>query len=123
MRTSEEQRHFHRVAHDAKARLSSPGQDWPCMVCDLSLKGCLLQTPVDCRLDPQQTFRVAITLAEDVEIGMEVVPIHQHGNLAGFRCVEIDLDGITELRRLVELNLGDPALLERDLRELGHSTA
>jgi hypothetical protein len=33
-------------------------------------------------------------------------------------CESIDLDSITHLRRLVELNAGDPALLERELTAL-----
>jgi hypothetical protein len=36
-------------------------------------------------------------------------------------CRSIDLDTVTHLRRLIELQLGDPALLERDLAELTHS--
>ena len=37
----------------------------------------------------------------------------------GLRCVDIDLDSITHLRRLVELNLGETELLERELSALG----
>jgi len=39
----------------------------------------------------------------------------QHQEL---RCDEIDLDSITALRRLIELNAADPALLERELGAL-----
>jgi len=35
------------------------------------------------------------------------------------RCLSIDLDSITHLRRLLELNLGDPQLVERELLQLG----
>jgi len=30
----------------------------------------------------------------------------------------VDIDSITHLRRLIELQLGDPALLDRDLAQL-----
>jgi hypothetical protein len=40
---------------------------------------------------------------------------HVIGNEAGFKCEHIDLDSISTLRRMVELNLGDSTLLERDL--------
>ena len=43
---------------------------------------------------------------------------HCHGRLAGLVCTSIDLDSITHLRRLVELNLGDPDLLDRELSAL-----
>jgi hypothetical protein len=36
----------------------------------------------------------------------------------GLRCDRLDVDSMSHLRRLVELNLGDPALLERDLQSL-----
>jgi hypothetical protein len=36
----------------------------------------------------------------------------------GFQVQYIDLDSATHLRRLVELNLGDPALLEREFENL-----
>jgi hypothetical protein len=35
--------------------------------------------------------------------------------LVGFECQAIDLDSITHLKRLVELNLGDEGLLHREL--------
>lgn len=52
----------------------------------------------------------------------EVVHIEPASALApacvGLRCSSLDLDSATHLRRLVELNLGDPALLERELATL-----
>ena len=49
---------------------------------------------------------------------MEARVVHVEGRYAGLRCLAIDLDSVTHLRRLVELNLGDPALLERELSAL-----
>ena len=36
----------------------------------------------------------------------------------GLICRNLDIDSATHLRRLVELNLGDPKLLERELSAL-----
>lgn len=113
-----ENRRFHRVVHDARATVFGPGRDWPCQLHDLSLKGCLLEAGSDWQLDPEQTYRVSIWLARDIEIGMDTRPVYQNGRYAGFQCVSIDLESATELRRLLELNLGDPALLERDIQAL-----
>jgi len=44
---------------------------------------------------------------------------HVEGGRVGLRRTHIDIESVTHLRRLVELNLGDPALLERELHELG----
>lgn len=111
-------RRFHRVMHDARATLFGPGRDWPCRLHDLSLKGCLLEAEGDWQLDPLETYHISIWLARDIEIGMDARPVYQNGRYAGFQCVGIDLDSATELRRLLELNLGDPALLERDIQAL-----
>ena len=50
---------------------------------------------------------------------MEVVLTRTLQDHLGFVCRHIDLDSISHLRRLVELNLGDESLLERELAALG----
>jgi hypothetical protein len=52
---------------------------------------------------------------------MSVSVSHVIGNEVGFKCEHIDLDSISALRRLVELNLGDSHLLERDLLALSQA--
>lgn len=49
---------------------------------------------------------------------MLVTLAHQKDGLLGLQCREIDLDSITHLRRLIELNLGSSELLERELGAL-----
>jgi hypothetical protein len=49
---------------------------------------------------------------------MQGVITHVEGLYIGLACRNIDLDSVTHLRRLVELNLGDVALLERELSAL-----
>jgi hypothetical protein len=44
--------------------------------------------------------------------------MHVEGPQVGLRCASIDLDSITHLRRLVELNSGDPAILDREFGSL-----
>jgi hypothetical protein len=113
-----EKRRFHRVGHDAGATLSDQARSWTCTVEDLSLKGCMLRLASAWTVDPDRTYHLDILLAADIHIAMDVVPAHQEGLLAGFRCVGIDAESIGQLRRLVELNLGDSAILERDLKAL-----
>ena len=49
---------------------------------------------------------------------MDARVAHVGCGLLGVVCQLIDIDSATHLRRLVELNLGDPALLERELSAL-----
>jgi hypothetical protein len=51
-----------------------------------------------------------------IEMSGEVM--HVAGRRIGVRCSGLDLDSARRLRRMVELNLDDHRLLERDLAEL-----
>jgi hypothetical protein len=113
-----EKRHFHRVGHDARATLSHASQAWSCLVEDLSLNGCLVVLNNPWQFDPELVYQLSIHLSYAIHIEMDVVLAHQAGHHAGFRCVGIDSDSVAQLRRLIELNLGDSRLLERDMREL-----
>ncbi len=113
-----DRRHFHRVGHDARATLSYAGRAWSCTVQDLSLKGCLVRLHSEWQVDPRQAYHLTIHLSDEISIGMDVASCRQQGQNVGLHCVNIDLDSVTRLRRLVELNLGDCALLERDLHAL-----
>jgi len=112
---TEERRHFNRVAFETAATFYSNSQETECQVVDLSLHGALLRliTPVEVTLGGE--YRLEIRLGEEGEvITMQLELTHQEGEQLGLKCVHIDLDSITHLRRLVELNLGDSELLERD---------
>jgi len=111
-------RHFHRILYTADAILSCEEKTWHCGIIDLSLKGCLLRFELPWEEDPEKLYTLALRLSEQVQIKMELTATHVVGNKVGFKCEHIDIDSISELRRLVELNLGSSALLERDLLAL-----
>lgn len=115
---TEDKRHFHRVGHDAGATLSHVGQARSCTVEDLSLTGCLVELAQPWLLDPEPVYHLSIHLTYSIHIEMDVTLAHQSGVHVGLHCVSIDSDSAAQLRRLVELNLGDSRLLERDIREL-----
>lgn len=113
-----ERRHYIRVPFAAPARLMA-GQDLlEVKVLDLSLKGALLQTQIPNAYPLGTPCRLRVPLAENDHISMSIEIAHLQGTVLGVRCTDIDLDSVTHLRRLIELQLGDPALLERDLAEL-----
>ncbi len=115
----EEQRRFTRIAFDAAATLIKDGREWPCELIDLSLKGALVSQPDDWNGAIDDTCKLRLTLDDDVRIDMDVAIAHHENQRVGLCCKDIDLDSITHLRRLVELNLGDAILLERELMALG----
>lgn len=54
----------------------------------------------------------------EVHIAMAGELAHVEAGHAGVLCRSIDLESITHLRRLIEVNLGDPAASERELKAL-----
>ena len=76
---------------------------------------------------PRMTIRLALCVAllplgagaaNDIVIAMAGELAHVEGAHAGVLCRSIDIESITHLRRLIEVNLGDPAALERELKAL-----
>lgn len=116
---NEERRKHSRIAFHAQATLVFPEKTIETVVLDLSLKGALVRLPAGSTAKDQAICKLHVHLNEtQTEINMEARVVHVEGRYAGLRCLAIDLDSVTHLRRLVELNLGDPALLERELSAL-----
>jgi hypothetical protein len=117
--TTNERRRFQRFAFDAPTEIVQGERHWTVELHDVSLKGLLIKRPQQWNGDPNHPFIANIQLAEDASVQMEMVLTRTHDELLGFVCRHIDLDSISHLRRLVELNLGDETLLERELAALG----
>jgi hypothetical protein len=121
-----ERRRFSRIPFKTSGHLTFPGGECAVEVLDISLKGALVGLLETVPLKVGQTCVLQAMLGEasdnetdeDNAIYMEAQVAHVKGREIGLHCVEIDLDSITHLRRLLELNLGDDAALHRDLEHL-----
>jgi len=118
--SANERRRFQRIAFDAPTVIAQGERHWSAALHDISLKGLLIKTPRDWNGDPNQPFEALIELGDEAKVKMEVVLTRAQPQSLGFVCRHIDLDSISHLRRLVELNLGDEQLLERELAALGN---
>ena len=122
MTDTPQRRHFVRIPFDAQYVLLSTANDqqWRGTVIDLSLKGALLHKPEafsSCK--PGDHFVLELILGQDsLNIQMEVHVAHVHETVVGVTCEHIDLESMTHLRRVLELNLGDPQSIERELSEM-----
>lgn len=117
--TGDERRRFSRIGFHRPADLDVRVGRATCEVVDVSLKGALAEVPVQFRTTTGERCTLTIHLdAGDATIRMEGEVVHREGAMVGIRCLEIDLDSISHLRRLVELNLGDDELLQRELSAL-----
>ncbi len=117
---SDERRRFHRILFDAHTRIEADGQTLETQLIDISLKGALAQMPDHWQPDPGQPVLLHVILDEGgTEITMHALCAHVEADRIGFLCDEIDMDSISRLKRLVEWNIGDEELLQRDLAALG----
>lgn len=115
---SQDQRHFTRIAIDCQAELGCADRHWSTQLLDVSLKGALLFRPDDF-IDSGEACSLELLLKpSDIVIRMQGHIVHSEDNHLGFHCQHIDLESIAHLKRMLELNMGDEALLERELAEL-----
>ncbi|MCX7278167.1 MAG: PilZ domain-containing protein [Burkholderiales bacterium] len=116
---SNERRQFLRVSFDAPAFLTTPMARHQVEVLDLSFKGALVRLAAPAEIRVGMFSQLSIPLAKlEAHIAMSTEVAHISGNDIGLMCRSIDLDSMTHLRRLIELNLNDPALLDREFKAL-----
>ncbi len=118
MSDHDERRRFQRIDFDAPTELRQGLNCWPAKLLDLSLKGLLIERPADWDADLTQDFDAIIHLGDDARVQMQVELRHEEPDRLGFICLYIDLDSLSHLHRLVELNVADSTEMMRELREL-----
>ena len=119
-----ERRQFTRIHFRTNARLRLSDVQADVEVVDISLKGALVRPKAElfATVGDQGTLEISLGQS-DSDIRMEVTVAHRKNDQFGLACREIDLDSITHLRRLVELNIGDESILNRELSALTHLDA
>ncbi len=120
---NQERRRFSRIPFHISAELiMTEGQSLVVEVADLSLHGVLIEKP-DTWYAPKGTeFTLALTLENSAtKLDMSVAVAHIDEDFIGFECKNIDLDSISHLKRLIELNLGNSEILNRELSALIHA--
>lgn len=114
-----ERRRFHRVPFDASARIDTAQGHSNCTLIDISLKGMLLKRPKELTVQSGDRAYCVLYLPGENAIEMDICVTHVNHDAFGCRWEHIDLDSLSHLKRLIELNLGAPELLQRELSQLG----
>ncbi len=118
--TPQEKRRFSRITFNADVRLTGALESQAGKLIDISLKGALVALPPGWNPPADEPLILELDLDEHrTTIRMQVRVAHRRNGAVGFLCEHIDLESIACLRRLVELNLGDPTILQRELAALG----
>jgi hypothetical protein len=116
----QDRRRFERVATDKAVEVETGRGTYRGSVVDISLRGLLMHyqdSPPAPGIGESATVRVRLD-DDDCCIDLEGSIAHVEGRQLGLHCTRMDLDSAARLRRLVELNIGDNDLLERQLSEL-----
>ena len=113
-----DKRHFHRVPFISNINISLDEQSWECNLLDVSLKGVLIEPPQKFNKQSDGVYTIKLTLNEDVAVNMQAQITHSDSSHLGFQWINIDLDSLTTLRRLLELNANDSDDINRELAEL-----
>jgi hypothetical protein len=115
---TQERRRFSRIDFDARVEIAQGDKNWQAQLLDISLKGLLLAKMGPYQLQPTTPILVKIILSDQTSIAMSAQVVHQTLEQLHLACVTIDIDSISHLRRLIELNIGDATAAERELSEL-----
>ncbi len=118
MTTQHERRQFWRAHFHSQVRLEVAGQVIKADILDISLKGALIEMPDGWAGNLGERFQLQLDLAAAAKISMNTTVAHIEDRRVGLHCNSIDLDSVTHLRRLIELNSGDPDQLDRELATL-----
>jgi hypothetical protein len=114
-----ERRKFNRVIFSAPAMLMQGDKQWQTAVIDVSLQGALIDYPDEFEAELELDFQLDIEIeGANRHILMHGYIVHNANHRLGFKVKDIDVESITELRRIVELNLGDETLLKRNFKAL-----
>ena len=111
-------RQFQRVRLDAAVRLYSDREMWATTLVDLALKGALVERPKEWIGEVGKIQRLELRVNPLVIVSANARIAHVGENFIGFCFERMDLDSFVALKRLIELNVGDPAQLGRELAAL-----
>jgi len=116
-------RQSHRVNFDCLIELESKDFQDVCELIDISLRGALISTCSGTTPNTGSLCKLTINLDESKHLQIIMI-----GNItrksetnAGIHCKYIDADSMGHLRKLVEANLGDAELVNRDFDALVQS--
>jgi PilZ domain/Inner membrane component of T3SS, cytoplasmic domain len=115
---STSQRHFTRISLHAPALLSTLDEEWGTRLIDLSLTGALVELPDGWVGRTGMHYTLRVQLANHSYFSTEVVIRQPDGDRLGMAFADLDEHGRDIIRWLMEINLGDTALLKHELSDL-----
>lgn len=104
-----DERRFRRIPFETEMQIAIGDRNWSCQLLDLALKGALLESAVTLPLAQGTVASLSLPLSgSEIVLSFEAELIHREGNRLGFKFLHENLETLTHLRTLLELNTGDP---------------
>lgn len=109
-------RRFRRIPFEAEATLSSGQEAWSVELLDIAMKGAMIGTDKTLPLILGTEFGLSITLpGTPISLDFLAILVHCEENHYGFRFISENLETLTHLRKLIELNTGDAEATRSEL--------
>lgn len=114
----DERRHFSRIPFDAVVDVQQEDYKFKAQLIDLSLDGLLIKTPRVYRFSTDKPLDITVFLSDDDTITMKAELRHCSNTILGLKCISLDIESMTHLRQIVEMNIDAPNPSQRVLEEL-----
>lgn len=113
-------RRFHRVPFDCFVEFNAGDCQHICELLDVSIKGALIAACTGATPGQGVACQLIINLddSKECQIIMNGTIAHKIENRVGIFCESIDDQSMIHLRKLIEYNLGDVELVNRDFEAL-----
>ncbi len=101
-------RRFRRIPFDAVVTMETGGERLSGELLDIALKGAMIGTGSPLKQPLGKEFQLRIDLPDSpISLCFNAELIHKEENCSGFLFLSEDLETLTHLRKLIELNTGD----------------
>ncbi|MDX2472031.1 MAG: PilZ domain-containing protein [SAR324 cluster bacterium] len=113
---NDERRNYSRVKFDAELAIIFGDHELTSRLLDISLKGALVELEGAASVDKGTHCKIQIKLnGNNLVMDFEGEAVFVKDSHVGFEFVNIELESLTHLRRLVELNVGDSDKVKNEL--------
>ena len=119
---TKERRRFTRFRFSSMVRVFTGEVELDCNLLDLSLRGFLIQCPSNWHPKAHTSFKLEWHIADVIKLEMNAEVIRIKDNYLGCEWKAHDAESYAHLTRLVEINLLDKKLMERELKALKADT-
>lgn len=109
-------RHFRRIPFEAEVTLHSGSEVWTGELLDVAMKGAMVGMATSLPVALGAEFRLTIVLpGTPISLDFQAELVHCDEMRYGFKFISENLETLTHLRKLIELNTGDAETTRSEL--------